>query len=103
MRRPPVMPRSRKVIPVRTPRKPSGLTNFLGNVNFIPKKTVRSKPSTMYVQSFSIMFGGGGGGFGAEVGADGGRGAMGAPGLGAVGSELVVCMEPGLGGGGRRE
>jgi hypothetical protein len=47
MSRPPVMPSSRKVIPVRTPRKPSGLTNLLGKVNFRPKKTVLSNLSTM--------------------------------------------------------
>ena len=36
------MPSNRKTIPVRTPRKPRGLTNFFGNVNFRPKNTVLS-------------------------------------------------------------
>src|SRR5580658_876118 len=117
MSNPPVIPSNRKTIPVRTPRKPRGLTNFLGNVNFRPKNTVLSNLPTIKSQSFTTMLGGGGGGLGAAEGAIGARGAIGAigaaapigrggvgaivtPGLGAGGSVLVPPAGGGGGGGG---
>src|SRR5579863_1428233 len=99
MSSPPVIPRRRKTIPVRTPRKPKGLTNFLGKVNFRPRKTVRSNLSTMYSQSFTTMLGGGGGGLGAAEGAVGARGAIGAIGAAPAGRGGIGA--PGLGGDGR--
>src|SRR5579863_9723360 len=101
MSSPPVIPRRRKTIPVRTPRKPKGLTNFLGKVNFRPRKTVRSNRSTMYSQSFTTMLGGGGGGLGAAEGAVGARGAMGAIGAAPAGrGGIGAAGMPGLGAGG---
>jgi hypothetical protein len=41
----PVIPRIIKSTNVSIPKNPSGLTNLLGNVNFIPIKIVLSTPA----------------------------------------------------------
>jgi hypothetical protein len=40
----PVIPRMINMMKVSMPKKPNGLTNRVGNVNFIPIKIVRSTP-----------------------------------------------------------
>jgi len=56
MRSAPVMPRMMNTTKVSIPRKPSGLTNLPGNVNFIPMNMVRSTPAYIHRKNLVRLF-----------------------------------------------
>ena len=52
----PVIPRIIKITNVSIPKNPSGLTNLLGNVNFIPIKRVLSTPAYVHLRKRVRLF-----------------------------------------------
>src|SRR6476659_5792326 len=52
----PVIPRIMKSTNVSIPKNPSGLTNLLGNVNFIPMNIVLSTPSYTHLRKRVKLF-----------------------------------------------
>ena len=52
----PVMPRMMNRTNVSMPRKPSGLTNLPGKVNFIPMNRVRSTPAYIHRMNLTKLF-----------------------------------------------